>query len=49
MGRGRVRPRPNALVALSHQYELDLKAMQDLYKRADKVEEVAVMKVGVLS
>lgn len=42
----RGKPRPETLVALSRQYEKDLKVMRELYKRADEVDEVAVMKVS---
>lgn len=44
-GLRRPRVRPDQLVALSHQYEMDLKIMRELYKRTDEVEEVAIMKV----
>lgn len=44
-GPRRARARPDQLVKLSHQYETDLKIMRELYKMADGVEEVAVMKV----
>lgn len=47
-GTRRGKARPDELVALSHQYDLDLKAMQGLYKRADEVDEVNVMKVYFL-
>lgn len=45
-GPRRHRPRPEQLKALAHKYETDLKVMRVLYKKADEVEEVAVMKVG---
>lgn len=42
----RGKPRPETLIALSRQYEKDLKVMRELYKRADEVDEVSVMKVS---
>lgn len=44
-GTKRSRERPEKLVALAEKYETDLKLMRELYKKADDVEEVAVMKV----
>ncbi|CAM9926691.1 unnamed protein product, partial [Laminaria digitata] len=43
-GTKRPRERPEKLVALADKYETDLKLMRELYKKADDVEEVAVMK-----
>ena len=44
-GTKRVREKPEKLVALAEKYETDLKLMRELYKKADEVEEVAIMKV----
>lgn len=43
--RVRGKPRPDQLVALCDRYEQDLETMQALYKQADEVHEVSVMKV----
>ncbi|CAN0197407.1 unnamed protein product, partial [Ectocarpus sp. 8 AP-2014] len=43
-GQLRLKARPDQLVSLSQKYETDLKIMRELYKRADEVEEVAIMK-----
>lgn len=45
-GQLRLKARPEQLVLLSQKYETDLKIMRELYKRADEVEEVAIMKVS---
>ena len=44
-GTKRPRERPEDLVLLADKYETDFKLMRELYKKADEVEEVAVMKV----
>ena len=46
-GLRRGKQRPEKLMTMSRQYEVDLKLMRELYKRAEEVEEVAIMKVGV--
>lgn len=48
-GNRRLKARPDQLVALANKYETDLKIMRELYKRADDVKEVAIMKVTTLT